>query len=204
MASPDYSGNGHFTVDGAATAGHFSGPIVSSRFTSQPSPAVAEVGVTAHVMIPLFGPVPVDLVGARITYVRSGTGAIMGQLNGAIRNSDVQAKVIPNVADALNQKITSDPSSSTTMQLLSIFDTGGKADPACVAGTCKNPDGSCAVKGDNVISICEVSTDGLIQNVLAPDVQMFDAAGNYHPNPNNTNKDSLSVAFGFTAVRASF
>jgi len=160
--------------------------------------------VTAHVMIPLFGPVPVDLVGARITYVRSGTGAIMGQLNGAIRNSDVQAKVIPNVADALNQKITSDPSSSTTMQLLSIFDTGGKADPACVAGTCKNPDGSCAVKGDNVISICEVSTDGLIQNVLAPDVQMFDAAGNYHPNPNNTNKDSLSVAFGFTAVRASF
>jgi hypothetical protein len=204
MASPDYSGNGHFTVDATATAGHYSGPIVTSRFTSQPSPAVAEVGVTAHAMVPIFGPVPVDLVGTRITYVRSGTGVMMGQLNGAIRNQDVQTKVVPNLAAAFNQQIASNPSSSTSMQLLAIFDNGGKANPACAAGTCKNLDGSCAVKGDNVISDCEVSSSGLIQNVLAPDVQMFDSAGNYRPNPANTNKDSLSVAFGFTAVRATF
>jgi hypothetical protein len=54
------------------------------------------------------------------------------------------------------------------------------------------------------IDICEVATSGLIQNVLAPDVQMFDAAGNYHPNPTNANKDSLSIGLGFTAVPATF
>jgi hypothetical protein len=90
------------------------------------------------------------------------------------------------------------------MQILSIFDNGGKADPSCSAGTCKNPDGSCAVSHDNKIDVCEVASSGLIHNVLAPDVQLFDSAGNYHPNPNNTMKDSLSIGVGFTAVAATF
>jgi hypothetical protein len=90
------------------------------------------------------------------------------------------------------------------MQILSIFDNGGKADASCAAGTCKNPDGTCAVKGDTKIDTCEVGTSGLIQNILAPDVQMFDTAGNYHPNPDNTHKDSLSIGLHFTVVPATF
>ena len=62
----------------------------------------------------------------------------------------------------------------------------------------------CAVKGDRKIDVCEVATAGLIQNVLAPDIQMFDANGNYHPNPDNTHKDSLSLGLGFSAVTATF
>jgi hypothetical protein len=33
---------------------------------------------------------------------------------------------------------------------------------------------------------------------------MFDSGGNYHPNPMNTNKDSLSLGLGFTAVKAMY
>ena len=43
-----------------------------------------------------------------------------------------------------------------------------------------------------------------IQAVFAPDVQIYDANGNYAPNKTNAMKDSLSIGFGFTAVRASF
>lgn len=205
MASPDFSGAGHFTPDGSMP-GSFAGPIVASRFTSEPPPATAEVPVIVHLRLPLLGAVsPVDVVGARVTYVRSAGGTLMmGQLNGAIRNKDVQTKLLPNLAASLTAQVQADPSSSTSMQLLSLFDNGGKADAACAAATCKNPDGSCAVKGDQKIDTCELASSGLIQNVLAPDVQLFDAAGNYHPNPANTNKDCLSIGVGFTAVGATF
>jgi hypothetical protein len=130
----------------------------------------------------------VDVVGAHIQYTRGADGKLTGgQLNGAIKNVDVQGKLIPNVANALTTKIMNDQNSggltATDMQILSIFDNGGKADPSCSAGTCKNPDGTCAVKGDNKIDVCEVSTAGLIQNVLAPDVQIVRCGRQLPPEP---------------------
>ncbi|HWE29091.1 MAG TPA: hypothetical protein VHB97_13880, partial [Polyangia bacterium] len=203
-ASPDYSGAGHFTVDGSATAGHFAGPIAAARFTSDPPPASAKVPTLVDFNLPLFGSTPVDLVGARITYVRAADGTVTGgQLNGAMRKYDIDHTVVPSVAGALNLSVQTNPSSSTSMQILAIFDNGGKPSAAC-GMMCQNLDGSCAIAHDNVISDCEVGTNSIIQNVLAPDVQMFDAAGNYHPNPANTNKDSLSIGVGFTAVPATF
>ena len=211
IVSVALSGAGQFTVDATAQAGHFAGPIVAGKFSSQPSPAYAATPVVVTLKLPLLGAVTsVDVVGAHVQYTRGPDGKLTGgQLNGAIKNADVQGKLVPNIANAFNTKITNDENSpggltATDMQILSIFDSGGKADPSCVAGTCKNPDGTCAVKGDMKIDVCEVATAGLIQNVLAPDVQMFDAAGNYHPNPDNTNKDSLSIGLGFTAVPATF
>ncbi len=204
MASPDYSGNGHFTIDATATVGRFSGPIVGGQFTSDPPPANAKVPSTIRVPLPLFGANAVDLIGARITYTRGATGKVTGgQVNGAIRKYDIDHTLVPNVAAALNAEVQANPSSSTSMQLLSIFDTGGTASAACGA-TCQNLDGSCAKANDGKISDCEVGTNGIIKNVLAPDVQMFDANGNYDPQPANTDKDCLSVGMGFTAVGATF
>ena len=57
---------------------------------------------------------------------------------------------------------------------------------------------------DGMVGVCEVSGNSIIKNVLNPDVQMFDSAGNYHPNPANTNQVSLSLGLGFTAVKATF
>jgi hypothetical protein len=209
-ATPDYSGSGHFTVDSAQMGGTFNGPIKVGKFSSAP-PATTKTPVEVDIKLPLIAgadPVTLKVNGAHLQFTRDSSGKITGgQLNGAIKNSDVQTLIIPNVAMLLTKKIADDmaagPLSSGDMQILSIFDNGGKADASCSAGTCKNPDGSCATKGDNKIDICEVSTAGLIQNVLAPDVQMFQN-GQYKPSKDNTMKDSLSLGLAFTAVGASF
>jgi len=212
VAMPDYSGAGHFTVDSGQQGGTFNGPIKLGKFASAP-PATTTKPIEVDIKLPLVSgadPVTLKVNGAHLQFTRGADGKITGgQLNGAIRNSDVQTQIIPNVAALLTKKIKDDSTppnmlSSGDMQILSIFDNGGKADAACTAGTCKNPDGSCATKGDNKIDICEVSTAGLIQNVLAPDVQMYDASGAYKPNKDNTMKDSLSLGLAFTAVGATF
>jgi hypothetical protein len=128
----------------------------------------------------------------------------MGQLNGFISNSDVQTKLIPAIAASYTAMVSADPGSIQSMQILTIFDNGGTADPAC-SGVCKNPDGSCAVSGDKVVSSCEVASNSIIKNVLNPDVQMFSNGGTvYAPNPANTQRDSLSIGLGFAATKASF
>ncbi len=213
---PDFSGMGHFTPDGTQTPATFNGPITGGKFNSAP-PATTTHPVTAQVTLPLVAgqtPVPIVLQGAHLQYTRSGTGLMSGQLQGGIKSSDVQSNIVPAVASLLTNKLQTDnPQTSTDMQISSLFDTGGKADPACAAGTCKNPTtgmdplnraGQCAVKGDKIIDVCEVSTNGLVTNLLAPDVQLFNSAGMYQPNKDNTMKDSLSVGLGFTAVGATF
>jgi hypothetical protein len=211
VANPDYTGAGHFTVDSAQAGGTFFGPIKATKFSSAP-PATTTKPIEVDIKLPLVAgadPVTLKVNGAHLQFTRTADGKITGgQLNGAIKNQEVQGKLVPNIANAFTARIAADQSAggltSTDMQILSIFDNGGKADAACAAGTCKNPDGTCAVKGDNKIDTCEVGSAGLIQNVLAPDVQMFDAGGNYHPNPDNNHKDSLSIGLHFTVVPATF
>jgi hypothetical protein len=48
------------------------------------------------------------------------------------------------------------------------------------------------------------ASDKVQQEQVAPDLDRLDANGNYAPNPANSDKDSLSVGFGFTTVTASF
>ena len=206
MASPDFSGAGHFTVDAAALPGHFAGTFGAGTFSSLPPPASAATPVTMTLRLPLLGAIiGVQLVGAHVQYTRATDGTVTGgQLNGAIRNADIQNIVVPALAASLTAQVQVTPLSTRAMELLNIFDNGGKSDPTCADGTCKNPDGTCAIKGDSKIDVCEVATCGLIQNVLAPDVQMFDANGNYQPSPDNTHKDSVSIGLGFSAVPATF
>lgn len=209
---PDFSGMGMFTADASQTAGTLNGPIKAGKFSSAP-PATTKMPVTLQIQLPLVSgatPVQLKVNGAHLQFTRDSSGKVTGgQLQGAIKETDVQMDIIPNVATLLTNKLKNDnPPTSTDTQIQSTFDNGGKADPAC-SGTCKNPAygdraGMCAAAMDNIIDTCEVSTSGLIQNVLAPDIQMFDASGNYAPNKANTTKDSLSLGLGFTAVGAKF
>jgi len=213
QAMPDYSGMGHFAVDSGQQGGTFNGPIKAGKFSSAP-PATTKSPVTVSILLPLVAgsaPVLLKVNGAHLQFTRGADGKITGgQLNGGIKASDVQMNIIPAVATILSNKLMNDnPQTSTDMQIASIFDNGGKADPACSAGTCQNPSygtraGMCAAAKDNIIDTCEVSTAGLIQNVLAPDVQLFDASGAYAPNKDNVMKDSLSLGLSFTAVGATF
>jgi hypothetical protein len=196
---PDYTGSGSFTASGN-NSDTFAGPISGGKFSSS-SPVTTKMPVSVSLALPLIAgatPVQMNIIGAHLSFTRDASGKLNGgQLQGAIKNSDVQGKIIPNVAMLLTTKVQEIGTPKETPadgQIEMIFDTGG----------CTNPDGSMAVKGDKIISPCEVATSGLIQNVLAPDVQMFDAAGNYAPNKDNTTKDSLSLGLAFTAVGAKF
>ena len=160
--------------------------------------------MTLRLPVSVIGTLAIDVVGARITYLRSADGSISGgQVNGAIRHQDVQTKVVPTIAGALNLALQTNPSSTQSMQALAVFDDGGAATAGC-GTTCQNLDGSCAKASDGVIGDCEIASSPLMQTALAPDVQLFDANGTYHPNPANALKDSLSLGIRFTAVPATF
>ena len=207
QVAPDFSGTGSFTGDHTNPPGDFAGTITSGTFLSTPVPtAQAPYSVTVYLPLLSFSPdtpaTPVPLTGAQLE-LNPMTGR--GQLNGAIKKSDIDTKVIPSIATLLDQSVQMNPTSSSSQQTLQIFDTGGAADPTGKCGSaCQNPDGSCATRGDGHISTCEVGTNSIIENVLAPDVDLFDANGNWAPNPANTGKDSLSVGFAVTVVSARF
>jgi hypothetical protein len=207
MMNPDYSGNGTFML--AMTGGEFKGSITASKFTSSPPASMATMPVSLTLPLPLIpGGEAIKLIatGAELSFTHTADGKIMsGQINGVIKKSDVDTVIIPSVAKTLNMRVQADPTGSKP--ILDLFDDGGVPDPACSATTmgCKNLDGSCAKAKDGIIGDCELSTNSLIMNFLRADVAMFDAAGNYHPDPTDMNKkDSLTLGLGFTAVKAKF
>jgi hypothetical protein len=189
---PKFDGTDQFMQDTTFAGAQFAGRITNGKYTSN-SPVTTTHPVTVSLQLPLVSgadPVQLTIVGAHIQFTESGGKITGGQINGAIKSSDVMNTIIPNVATLLNSRVTANPTGSTEKQILQIFDIG------CTGMT--------NLKGDGMISTCEVSDNSIIKNVLNPDVQMFDSAGNYKPNASNTNKDSLSLGLGFSAVKASF
>ncbi len=210
-ATPDYTGAGTFTVDTASPEGSFLGKIVAGKFASN-SPLTTTHPVTTDIRVPLVSnaaPVDLTISGAQLVFTRDSTGKLTGgEIHGSIKSTDVQNKIIPNVATLLTNKATTDPAGN--MQIISLFDTGGAPDPSCASGGCKNPtsvgdrQGMCAVAADSIIDTCEVSTNSLIKSVLGPDVKMYDDSGNYKPSTAKKGLDSLSIGLGFSAVPAKF
>lgn len=212
--SPDFSGTGSFTVattddkGNAIQPGSFDGAIKAGKFASA-SPVTTKAPVTMSLSLPLVAGAPaLDLTvnAAQVEFTRNAAGTVSGgEIHGVIKNSDVQSKLIPGVATILTTKISGTPD-STTMQISSIFDTGGTPDTTgkCM-GTCYSSDTMmCAKKGDGKIDTCEVATSSLVQQLLSPDVQMYASDGvTYKPTPNGK-PDSLSLGLGFSLVGAKF
>jgi hypothetical protein len=188
--TPKYDGTDTFMADTSFSGAQFAGRISNGLFSSN-SPVTTTHPVTVSLQLPLVAgaaPVQLSIIGAHIQFRTMAGGLMAGQINGAIKSTDVMNTIIPNVAQLLDQRVTANPNGSTEKQILQIFDIG------C--------DGMPQLKGDGHIATCEVADNSIIKNVLNPDVQMFDAQGNYHPNPANTTRDSLSLGLGFTAVKA--
>lgn len=120
----------------------------------------------------------------------SGDRLVGGGLNGSLSGRTALDDFVPSIADVFTLYIATNPDSETSRAIKSLFDTGG----------CNNPDGTAAVKGDGRISPCELSQSPLIKSLLAPDVRLRNAAGKYDPLPDEAQKDSLSLGFGFTAT----
>jgi hypothetical protein len=218
---PKYDGTDTFTINTSIGGGSFKGVISNGFFNSNsPVSATDATQVVVNVQLPLVAgsaPITLKVNGAHLQFTRMGDGLMKGQLNGAIKSTDVQTGIIPAVAQLLTNKVASGMGMmSTNQQILDIFDTGGQdsTPPSGCMNTdgtpaCKNtagPDiGMCAKKGDKIISTCEVATNSIIKNVLAPDIQMFSDDGtHYMPSATNAHKDSLSLGLAFTGVKASF
>jgi hypothetical protein len=186
---PVFTGAGHFTVDDSIPESDLFGPIFQGSFTSNP------VGVSPPIALPLRLRLPnatvtLPLEAAHIQFAVDN-GHVTGQVNGVMRAEELAAIVLPAFAALFTQQIHDDPAAH--LQLQSIFDTGGCSD-----------DGVPAKANDNVITLCELLQNQIIQNIFSDDITLFDPDGTYDPQPGKKPRDSLSIGVGFTAVQASF
>jgi hypothetical protein len=121
------------------------------------------------------------------------TTLIEGVFNGGLSAQDIHSQLIPAIAAMLQAIIDKNANPDTTAQLLMTFDH------VC-CGPC---DAGTGTLGDGKIEPCEVENNFLVQALLSPDIDLFDASGNLNPNSDGV-PDSLSMGAGFTAVPAIF
>lgn len=178
VTHPDLTGTGTFAA----------GPTHSARI---PARLVRHRLSTAAATIPVrmdlgSGPFQMPMVVGRVfatCYARC-TG---GRINGAFRSTAMDAVFVPRLATVLQALVDRDcpaaeprtcASGSTGETVDEIFDTSPH---------------------DFVITTDEVRSNGLVQALLAPDVDLFKADGT---RGRDGTKDSISFGFGFTAVKA--
>jgi hypothetical protein len=174
---------GPYTVDASVPAAKFSGAIVNGVFTS-----TGAVDLTLRLSV--YGQiVALPLHGAALTATASPTALTAGRINAALKAADVTGVLVPALAAGLTQSIAADPSSTEAHNIQAIFDKGG-----CTGATAS----------DSRIDACEVTQAGLISALLAADVQVFDAGGNWAPNSANATPNGWSVGIGFVAASTTF
>jgi len=180
---PDFSGGGSFQIAPGIAPGRFIAPLAAAAFVSaNPVTTVAPVEVPFELR--LGENLIIPLTGARLAFTVTPGGLTNGQLNGSIREEDVQAIIIPGFAIYLNQVVAA--GGPDAMTVLAIFDTGCNGVGA----------------NDGMIAVCEVANNSLITSLLVPDVDIYAPDGSYAPNPANTDPDSLSFDLRFTAANA--
>lgn len=191
---PDFSGGGTFTVDPSAMKASFDGPLFKGAFQSaDPKTLAMPPTLRLNVVLSPTNQIGLPVVGARLAFSAATDKLAMGQINGAIKKTDVDAALVPALAKLFNDIAHHMPCAADCMQVKSTFDVGG----------CTNPDGTKA-KVDGTVDVCEIANNGLVQVLLTPDVQLFDKSGSWKPDKSNAAPDCLSLGVGFTAVKASF
>lgn len=161
MLNADYPVN--LPIVGSLTNGHFTGGPGS-----------------AQIQIYLLGQmIDINLIGVRLEADFSVHGCANGKMGGGVTIVEFQEKLLPAIAEGLNQIIKSDPSAAKT--LLSAFDTDQ-------SGT---------------ISVQELETNAILMIAASPDLDLQDASGKFNPGQDGV-KDSYSVGLGFSCVAARF
>ncbi len=131
----------------------------------------------------LTNPFVIHLEAARVEATIDGN-QISGKLSGIISPEDVENDLDPAVITGFNAEIASDcpggvcVEGSLGEELLKLFDT--------------NMDGT--------ITLNELTSSTLYQEIAQPDVDLFNSQGQFAPGCDGS-KDGLSVAVHFTATR---
>ncbi len=200
-SAPKFDGKDTFTIDPVDAPAPTYGKLTSGKYSSNlPPPTKHPVKLVLRV--PILGggtPVALPLNGAHVQFQGSSSSLMSGQIHGSLKKTDVDMSIIPAIAKRFEDNIHDKPNDPDSKTLKMVFDVGDGN-----GGECTSFDGSKGKANDSKIAPCEVSGNALIGALFAPDVDIYDEAGNYAPNKANTGKDALSVGVAFTAVKASF
>jgi hypothetical protein len=121
----------------------------------------------------------VDLIGVRLEADLSAKGCANGKLGGGVTVGEFRGKLLPAIADGLNQIIKTDKAVANT--LLQAFDSDQ----------------------NGTITVQELENNPLLMIAISPDLDLLDASGKFNPGQDGV-KDSYSIGLGFTCVPATF
>lgn len=187
----DPAGTG-MIIDPAVPPVRILGYLIGGRFSNPAAVAGAEPPVVQVAVALLPGitiRLPIHATRVSFAVALTGTNLTDGHFHGAVVAYDVTNTLAPAFARWMTAQIQADPTSRTAQQISQLFDKG----------RCVNPDGTRAQAADGVIDTCEFTSNQVVQNVLTPDVRLYDSTGRFAPS-GNPPKDSLTIGFGFTAA----
>jgi hypothetical protein len=173
QSPPSFDGSDKFAVDPASpTIPPIIGALTSGHFSGGPG--------TARQQMYLFGqPVEVILIGVRLEADVSATGCANGKLGGGVSVDEFRGKLLPAIAEGLNQTIKADKTAADA--ILPVLDS--------------NHDGT--------ITVLELENNPVFMLAITPDLDLLDAAGKFNPGQDGV-KDAYSVGLGFTCAPATF
>lgn len=151
-------------------------PVIGSLVTGHFVGASGKAGVQIFL---LGQTVKVDLIGVRLEADFGVNGCVNGKLGGGVTVAEFKNKLLPAIAEGLNQIITAD--ATATKILSQSFDANN----------------------DGTITSQELEGNPLLMIAISPDLDLLDASGIYNPGQDGV-KDSYSVGFGFSCIPASF
>jgi hypothetical protein len=173
QSAPSFDGSDQFLIDSATpTDSSIVGSLTNGHFTGGPGSARVQVFLLGQL-------VDVDLIGVHLETDLSAQGCTNGKLGGGVTVEEFRSKLLPAIADGLNQIIKENKAVANT--LLPIFDSDH----------------------NGTITIQELENNPLLMIAVSPDLDLLDASGKFNPGQDGV-KDSYSVGLGFTCVPATF
>jgi len=173
QSPPTFDGTDKFTLDTTTPANPpIIGALTNGHFTGGPGTAQIQMSLMNQL-------VKVDLIGVRLEADLSVKGCSNGKLGGGVTVDEFRGKLLPTIANGLNQIITDNPAAAKT--LLQAFDSDH-------SGT---------------LTAQELESNPLLMLAISPDLDLLDVSGTFNPGQDGV-KDSYSVGLGFTCVPAAF
>ena len=173
QTAPNFDGFDKFTLDAATPRNSpIIGSLTNGHFMGGPG--------AARVRMLLLGQsVEVDLIGVRLEADFSADGCVDSKLGGGVTVEEFRDRLLPVIADGLNQFIKADE--AVTKTLLRAFDSDH----------------------NGVITTRELEDNPVLMLAVSPDLDLLDSSGKFNPGQDGV-KDSYSMGLGFTCVPAAF
>lgn len=205
---PVFDGSDNFKVGNVMGVKLF-GKIVDGKLSTTPSAdQSAEDEQRIEISLPLsMGTVlPLALRGVHIegtVTMDKGQPVLKdGQLHGVISQKDIDAKIVPLVAQLVTKLVNDDPMGSSTKTIVNLFENQMNQ---VSKDKCDNTPAKCCKT--NAMT-CEILPAEIklspVGSVLSSDIEAFDGTDRWAPSKENKNKNGMSVGLGFSMIKAKF